>query len=147
MGVVFGPSLVRLFALLPSSILGVMLVLSGMELCSAIKDIGVGGFAIAARVESPVNAEGLPLPLPPAKISVEEARRASSDVAVMCLTAGTVLGFSNDGVGFLCGCVGAAFFAVREKMDKGEGFKLDGRGAWQKLVTVYRESDGKTEKN
>ncbi|KAI8925218.1 hypothetical protein BC831DRAFT_427002 [Entophlyctis helioformis] len=95
-GLLFGSSLVLLFQTIPNSILGVMLVIAGLELSACVRDIGVN--------------------------ATPDER--SDDYTIMLVTAGGILGFKNDGVGFLMGV--AAFFLVRvsRALDNGEKVSL-----------------------
>ena len=85
-----------------------------MELCSAAKDIGIGGAAFLQSSESQAGSEKKHQ-LPPHAV-----KKGATDFVVMAVTTGTILGFSHDGVGFLLGCFAAAVFKVRELWEVGE---------------------------
>ncbi|KAJ1929663.1 hypothetical protein IWQ60_000987 [Tieghemiomyces parasiticus] len=84
LGVVFGASLVALLKVFPSSILGVLLFMSGAELAMA-------GRRYSIHLTPPLTPE-------------TEADR-TRDFCVMVVTAGLLIGFSNDAVGFIGGLV------------------------------------------
>lgn len=76
LGLFFSRSLLSLFTYLPSSILGCMLCIAGFELASVIRDLH----------RHYLEPEAL------------------QNAFLSCLvTTGSILGFKNDGIGFLCG--------------------------------------------
>lgn len=76
-GIFFGPSLLSLFQQIPTSILGVMLVIAAMQLSSITFYLG----------------------------NYESEEKKQQGYMVMILSAAAVVGFANDGIGFLVGCV------------------------------------------
>jgi MFS superfamily sulfate permease-like transporter len=84
-GILFGSSLLSLFQQLPSSILGVMLIVAGMQLTAITVDLGV----------------------------YESDEKRSEAYMVMILTAATLIGFGNDGIGFLTGLVAHCLFNLK----------------------------------
>jgi MFS superfamily sulfate permease-like transporter len=77
-GIFIGNSLMSLFQQLPNSILGVMLSIAGMQLCSVTYNIG----------------------------TYESNEKKQEAYMIMILTAATMVGFANDGIGFMIGCIG-----------------------------------------
>ncbi|KAF7730170.1 hypothetical protein EC973_002778 [Apophysomyces ossiformis] len=86
LGIIFGSSLVGLLELFPNSILAVMLFVSGVELASAARAI--------------TFTEG----------NVEVQKDAWT---LMMTTAGALVAFGNDGIGFLTGLVVAILLALQ----------------------------------
>ncbi|KAH8556387.1 hypothetical protein BGW37DRAFT_510961 [Umbelopsis sp. PMI_123] len=86
LGIIFGGSLVGLLKLFPNSILSVLLFVSGLEL------------AIAARsVNDKVTDESIKY----------------ENFLIMLITTGSLVAFSNDGIGFLTGMIAAVLLAVQ----------------------------------
>ncbi|KAJ3321762.1 hypothetical protein HDV06_003911 [Boothiomyces sp. JEL0866] len=81
-GIFFGKSLVGVFKGIPNSIVGVMLVVAGMQLAMVTSDLG--SFATISK--------------------------RNDAYFVMMLTGVVVLGFANDGIGFVAGAVAALIF-------------------------------------
>nr|KAJ3422552.1 hypothetical protein HK105_007534 [Polyrhizophydium stewartii] len=78
-GLLFGSTLVYVFQLIPNTIIGVMLAVAGIELAACARDL--------ASHSTPADYE--------------------DHFVVMIVTAGGLIGFSNDGIGFCLGCVAA----------------------------------------
>ncbi|KAJ3306696.1 hypothetical protein HDV03_004327 [Kappamyces sp. JEL0829] len=78
-GLVFGNSLLDLFKFIPKSIIGVLLVVAGLQI--ALITVNLGSYKTFSKRED----------------------------AYLCmvLTAASIVGFANDGIGFLIGCVAA----------------------------------------
>ncbi|KAI8602972.1 hypothetical protein EDD21DRAFT_302951 [Dissophora ornata] len=87
-GLFFGSSLSGLIASYPSAILGVMLFVSGIELGAVARTVNDG---------------------------VLSDQKRHANFIVMITTAGMLVGFKNDGIGFLGGLVAAACFYVGSK--------------------------------
>ncbi|KAJ3276986.1 hypothetical protein HDV01_000038 [Terramyces sp. JEL0728] len=81
-GLFFGKSLVGVFKGIPNSIVGVMLVVSGLQLALVTADLG----------------------------SFASISKRNDAYFVMMLTGVVVLGFANDGIGFVAGAVAALIF-------------------------------------
>jgi len=90
-GLIFGESLAGIFKSFPKSILGILLLLAGAELCSAARDVG-------------------------ANLSDPEAKE---NFVIMMFTMGGTVGFSNDGIGFLAGILVSIIFGVYGHSGKG----------------------------
>ncbi|KAJ2964230.1 hypothetical protein NQZ79_g807 [Umbelopsis isabellina] len=86
LGIVFGSSLVGLLKLFPTSILSVMLFVSGLELAMAARSV------LDNAADSRIKYENF---------------------LVMLVTTGSLVAFSNDGIGFLTGMVTAAVIAAQ----------------------------------
>ncbi|KAG2182326.1 hypothetical protein INT43_007256 [Umbelopsis isabellina] len=86
LGIVFGSSLVGLLKLFPTSILSVMLFVSGLELAMAARSV------LDNAADSRIKYEHF---------------------LVMLVTTGSLVAFSNDGIGFLTGMVTAAIIAAQ----------------------------------
>ncbi len=115
-GVVFGSYLVSILASFPTSVLGLMLCLSGIELCCACKDMGVprdttlvasgdGG----GKREEEENTQDL-------SIRVSERRLAHNAFVVMLICGLGSAGFNNDGIGFLLGVLSYLVLNFRDLM-------------------------------
>ncbi|KAL1916579.1 uncharacterized protein VTP21DRAFT_5770 [Calcarisporiella thermophila] len=87
-GIVFGPSLLGILKVFPRSILGVMLFVSGVELAMAARSVNRG---------------------------VEGQRAQMRNFLVMILTGGLLIGFKNDGIGFVGGCISAVLLYLQAK--------------------------------
>ncbi|CAO3570679.1 unnamed protein product [Mortierella alpina] len=87
-GLFFGSSLSGLIASYPSAILGVMLFVSGIELGAVARTVNDG---------------------------VVDDQKRHANFIVMITTAGMLVGFKNDGIGFLGGLVAAACFYIGAK--------------------------------
>jgi MFS superfamily sulfate permease-like transporter len=83
LGLCFGESLLNLFKSIPSSVLGIMLVVAGLQL--ALVTMNLGSFKTISKHEDAYF--------------------------IMILTAATIVGFAHDGLGFMIGCATAAVFA------------------------------------
>ncbi|KAI9206232.1 uncharacterized protein BJ171DRAFT_422386 [Polychytrium aggregatum] len=90
LGLFLGQSLVGVLDQFPQSILGVMLILAGLELCTVIKD---QSFDLAAYDRTVINDR----------------------FVVMFVTAGGVVGFKNDGIGFLIGAMACALLYLQQR--------------------------------
>ncbi|KAI8581924.1 hypothetical protein K450DRAFT_206868 [Umbelopsis ramanniana AG] len=86
LGIVFGGSLVGLLKLFPNSLLSVMLFVSGLELATAARSVND---------------------------KVEDDRIKYENFLVMLITMGSLVAFSNDGIGFLTGMVGSVLLAIQ----------------------------------
>ncbi|KAI8979433.1 hypothetical protein BDF20DRAFT_819095 [Mycotypha africana] len=86
LGILFGASLVGLLEAFPKSILAVMLFISGVELGCAAKSV------------SDIH---------------EDEFRKREDFVVMLLTTGSLVAYSNDGIGFCTGLVSAALLSIQ----------------------------------
>ncbi|CAO3686554.1 unnamed protein product [Rhizopus stolonifer] len=86
LGILFGSSVVGLLQLFPNSVLAVMMFISGVELGSAARSIN--------------------------DHEPDEARRREN-FTIMLLTAGSLIAYSNDGIGFLAGLVSAFLLSVQ----------------------------------
>ncbi|KAJ3261709.1 hypothetical protein HK103_004660 [Boothiomyces macroporosus] len=94
-GIFFGKSLVGVFKGIPNSIVGVMLVVAGMQLALVTADLG--SFATISK--------------------------RNDAYFVMILTGVVVLGFANDGIGFVAGAVAALVFHYTNRWyDREAGF-------------------------
>ncbi|KAJ1336405.1 hypothetical protein BSLG_007189 [Batrachochytrium salamandrivorans] len=78
-GLTFGNSLVAIFQYIPNTFLGVMLAVAGLELASCARDV---------HVYTPIE-------------------EYQDNFIILLITAGGLIGFSNDGVGFALGCLAA----------------------------------------
>ncbi|KAF9349397.1 hypothetical protein BGX26_012294 [Mortierella sp. AD094] len=87
-GLFFGSSLSGLIASYPSAILGVMLFVSGIELGAVARTVNDG---------------------------VYDDQKRHANFIVMITTAGMLVGFKNDGIGFLGGLVAAVCFYIGSK--------------------------------
>ncbi|TPX30414.1 hypothetical protein SmJEL517_g06013 [Synchytrium microbalum] len=83
LGILFGSSLVGIFTAFPNSVLGVMLVFSGIELASMAKDAG-----------------GL-------------TREGQDSFVVVLIGGLSAAGFANDGIGFLCSVACFVLLAIQ----------------------------------
>lgn len=100
-GLVFGTSLVGMLASFPNSILGLMLCLSGIELCCACKDMGIprcDASSLDSKMEGS-DDEAM------AVMNVTKIRAAHNAFVVMLICGLGSAGFNNDGVGFLLGAL------------------------------------------
>ncbi|GJJ70364.1 hypothetical protein EMPS_02713 [Entomortierella parvispora] len=88
-GLFFGSSLMGLIQSFPSSILGIMLFISGVELGAAARSVNDG---------------------------VVDDQKRHANFIVMTVTAGMLVGFSNDGIGFLGGMVTALSFYIGSRI-------------------------------
>jgi hypothetical protein len=105
-GFTLGTSLLILLTYFPNSILGVMLAFSGLELAMASKDMG--GIDKATTLD----------------------RVRTDNYAIMLFTAGMLVGWRNDGIAFLCGClISLIFWAKRDVA--AHGWKQLLPRAWQ----------------
>lgn len=86
LGILFGSSLVGLLQVFPTSILAVMLFISGVEL------------GCAARTVNDFEPN-------------EMLKR--ENFTMMLLTTGTLVAYSNDGIGFVCGLVSATLLSMQ----------------------------------
>ncbi|CEP16428.1 hypothetical protein [Parasitella parasitica] len=86
LGILFGGSLVGLLQVFPTSILAVMLFISGIELGCAARSVN--------------------------DLADDDYRRREN-FTVMLLTAGSLVAYSNDGVGFCAGLVSAALLSMQ----------------------------------
>ncbi|KAF9427499.1 hypothetical protein BGZ76_002321 [Entomortierella beljakovae] len=105
-GLFFGSSLSGLIASYPSSILGVMLFVSGIELGAVARTVNDG---------------------------VYDDQKRHANFIVMITTAGMLVGFKNDGIGFLGGLVAATCFYI--------GSKYMGRMDDEDVNTLTDEND------
>ncbi|KAJ1660678.1 hypothetical protein IWQ61_000422 [Dispira simplex] len=96
LGLVFGPSLLVILGRFPNSILGIMLFVSGIEL------------ALAARKYSRYLND-------PSTPGIE--RQLTNDFLVMVVTAGLIVGFRNDAIGFLGGIAASILFWLHIHFD------------------------------
>ncbi|ORZ09122.1 hypothetical protein BCR41DRAFT_378536 [Lobosporangium transversale] len=87
-GLFFGSSLSGLIASYPSAILGVMLFVSGIELGAVARTVNDG---------------------------IYDDRKRHANFIVMITTASMLVGFKNDGIGFLGGLVAAVCFYIGSK--------------------------------
>ncbi|KAI8376404.1 uncharacterized protein BYT42DRAFT_385458 [Radiomyces spectabilis] len=85
-GILFGSSLVGLLQVFPKSILAVMLFVSGVELACAVRVINRDEY---------------------------DEERKRENWTIMLVTMGALVGFSNDGIGFLTGLVAAVLLSVQ----------------------------------
>lgn len=85
LGILFGSSLIGLLQLFPTSILAVMLFISGVEL------------GCAARSVNDFEQDDV---------------RKRENFTIMLLTAGALVAYSNDGIGFLAGLVSAVILSM-----------------------------------
>lgn len=92
LGLLFGNSLAVLFSKIPSSIIGVLLIVSGLQI--SLITVNLGEFASTSK----------------------------RDDAYLCMiiTAVSILGFANDGIGFLIGAGSAAILTFTSEADKNE---------------------------
>jgi MFS superfamily sulfate permease-like transporter len=110
LGILFGGSLVGLLQVFPTSILAVMLFISGIELGCA-----------ARSVNDLTNDE----------------HRKRENFTIMLLTAGSLVAYSNDGIGFCAGLVSAALLSM-QRLGLRDWFKytLDG---FKSVPRVWRD--------
>ncbi|KAF9171219.1 hypothetical protein BGX21_009641 [Mortierella sp. AD011] len=88
-GLFFGSSLTGLIKCFPTSILGVMLFISGIELGAAARTVNDG---------------------------VHDDQKRHANFIIMITTAGMIVGFSNDGIGFLGGMTVALCFYLGSRL-------------------------------
>lgn len=88
-GLFFGSSLTGLIQSFPTSILGVMLFISGIELGAVARTVNDG---------------------------VADDQKRHANFIIMTVTAGMLVGFGNDGIGFLGGMVCAVSFYLGSKI-------------------------------
>ncbi|KAF9199043.1 hypothetical protein BGZ49_010885 [Haplosporangium sp. Z 27] len=105
-GLFFGSSLSGLIASYPSAILGVMLFVSGIELGAVARTVNDG---------------------------VYDDQKRHANFIVMITTAGMLVGFKNDGIGFLGGVVAAICFYI--------GSRYMGRVDDDNIDTLEEEQD------
>lgn len=86
LGILFGSSLIGLLELFPTSILAVMLFISGVELGSAARSVN--------------------------DFEQDEGRKREN-FTIMLLTTGALVAYSNDGIGFVSGLVSAALLSMQ----------------------------------
>lgn len=86
LGILFGSSLVGLLQLFPTSLLAVMLFISGIELGSAARSVN--------------------------DFENDDVRKREN-FTILLLTAGALVAYSNDGIGFLSGLVSAALLSMQ----------------------------------
>jgi MFS superfamily sulfate permease-like transporter len=86
LGILFGGSLVGLLQLFPTSILAVMLFISGVELACAARSIND---------------------------NVHDNDQKRENFVIMLLTMGSLVAYSNDGIGFVAGLVSAALLSMQ----------------------------------
>lgn len=86
LGILFGSSLVGLLEVFPTSILAVMLFISGVELGSAARSVN--------------------------DFETDEALKREN-FTIMLLTTGTLVAYSNDGIGFVSGLVSATLLSMQ----------------------------------
>ncbi|KAG0378410.1 hypothetical protein BGX24_003903 [Mortierella sp. AD032] len=108
-GLFFGSSLSGLIQCFPSAILGVMLFVSGIELGAVARTVNDG---------------------------VYDDQKRHANFIVMITTAGMLVGFKNDGIGFLGGMVGAGCFYLAARY--GGSMDEDNTG----VMTQQQHQDG-----
>ncbi|KAI7907856.1 uncharacterized protein BX663DRAFT_12969 [Cokeromyces recurvatus] len=86
LGILFGSSLVGLLQVFPTSILAVLLFISGVELGSTARTLNDG---------------------------IEDVEKQRENFTIMLLTAGALVSYSNDGIGFCAGLVSAILLAMQ----------------------------------
>ncbi|KAI7895777.1 uncharacterized protein EV154DRAFT_494881 [Mucor mucedo] len=86
LGILFGSSLVGLLQAFPTSLLAVMLFISGVELGSAARSVN--------------------------DFEQDEVRKREN-FTIMLLTTGSLVAYSNDGIGFISGLVSAALLSMQ----------------------------------
>ncbi|KAI9473970.1 MAG: hypothetical protein EXX96DRAFT_580048 [Benjaminiella poitrasii] len=86
LGILFGSTLVGLLQAFPTSFLAVMLFISGVELGSAARTLNE---------------------------DVEDDTKRRENFTIMLLTTGSLVAYSNDGIGFCAGLVSAALLALQ----------------------------------
>ncbi|KAJ3089919.1 hypothetical protein HDU96_003591 [Phlyctochytrium bullatum] len=93
LGLVFGSALLKLLDYFPNTVLGVMLVLAGLEIASMIKDLG----------------------------DPSDPRGSHTRFVVALVTGATCAAWKHDGVGFLVGWLGWFVMWCGERREKGVG--------------------------
>ncbi|KAJ3092453.1 hypothetical protein HK102_007077 [Quaeritorhiza haematococci] len=120
-GLFVGNSLVGLLGSFPNAVLGIMLVLAGVELSTAAKDMGcIHRHLPTASSQKPttdvegddgggnvIEDQGTAVEQVSESAMEAARRRANNDFVIMVTTAATMYGFRNDGIGFLAGCFAA----------------------------------------
>lgn len=117
LGILFGGSLVGLLELFPTSILAVMMFISGVELaCSA------------RSVNDNINAND----------------RKRENFVIMLLTTGSLVAYSNDGIGFVAGLLSAALLSM-QRLGMIQWFKYTLAGL-KSVPRVWRDQNIKTDR-
>ncbi|KAI8819441.1 uncharacterized protein EV422DRAFT_112859 [Fimicolochytrium jonesii] len=112
-GGLFGASLSGLFARVPNSVLGVMLVGAGAGLVGVTRDMG----GVEPYMVSEMRDQGNP---PSSATQTEHAHARENAHTTMILTGCATSFFKNDGVGFLVGVAVACLFWARACLDHSE---------------------------
>ncbi|KAJ3213940.1 hypothetical protein HK099_007107 [Clydaea vesicula] len=107
-GFLFGNTLLGLLMKFPNSVLGVMLIFAGLELCSVAKDVGSEYLSYKENDFEELDEESK-------KKKNEKYQQSNNNYVIMLSTAGTLVGFSNDGIGFLVGCTASIIFFYEKK--------------------------------
>ncbi|KAJ3382093.1 hypothetical protein HDU92_004967 [Lobulomyces angularis] len=107
-GFLFGNTLLGLLMKFPNSVLGVMLIFAGLELCSVAKDVGSEYLSYKENDFEELDEESK-------KNKNEKYQQSNNNYVIMLSTAGTLVGFSNDGIGFLVGCTASIIFFYEKK--------------------------------
>ncbi|KAF9583257.1 hypothetical protein BGW38_009904, partial [Lunasporangiospora selenospora] len=115
-GLFFGSSLSGLIQCFPSAILGVMLFVSGIELGAVARTVNDG---------------------------VHDDQKRHANFIIMITTAGMLVGFKNDGIGFLGGMIGSACFYLAMRF--GGSTDQDEEQSGEMTVTHARSSQAEPE--
>jgi predicted benzoate:H+ symporter BenE len=107
LGLAFGDSLTSLLQRFPLALLTVMIIAAGLELAS------VGESLNTERARDLVKENSLDRS--PRALSDEDKKRRWT---VMMITAGTLVAFKNDGIGFIAGLVCHASFSLEARIAK-----------------------------
>jgi MFS superfamily sulfate permease-like transporter len=116
LGILFGGSLVGLLELFPTSILAVMLFISGVELACAARSVND---------------------------NVNDNDRKRENFVIMLLTTGSLVAYSNDGIGFVAGLVSAVLLSM-QRLGIRKWFKLTLVG-FKSVPRVWRDQSLKAE--
>ena len=90
LGLTLGSSLVLLIQYLPNSILGMMLCIAGLELSLCARDLG-----------------------PKLTVNQNSDDELADKYLIMLATASSIIGFKNDGIGFVVGCLTAFLIRIQ----------------------------------
>ncbi|KAG9244502.1 sulfate transporter-like protein [Calycina marina] len=148
LGLVFGESLIELLREYPRSLLGVMVVVAGLELVKVGEELNTKASDLVVDEDEDLISEASDhssgsLTLAARTMKRKEYRRVSSKEGmnrwnVMLMTVGALLAFKNDGVGFL---VGMLVHWTQAGLPEWIAEKIQGISQWTKKGVHRSDSD------